>query len=235
MFVCDPNNPSGDALGRGEWSRFLDELPDGCLVAVDEAYADYVEVDERPARIEDVASARPVVVLRTFSKLFGIAGLRLGFAIVHPALVACLDAVQEPFNMNRPALAAGMACLADTAAVEARRLEVVAAREAFARDLEARGFDCAPSRANFVLADAGVDDLALFEGMVRRGFLIRPGSEFGLAGRVRITIGPTALMQQVLEAIVEVRDEILSEAPPRSAVGCALADAGALANRTYVR
>ena len=66
-----------------------------------------------------------------------------------------------------------------------------------------------------MLADAGVDDLALFEGMVRRGFLIRPGSEFGLAGRVRITIGPTALMQQVLEAIVEVRDEILGEAPPR--------------------
>jgi len=208
VFVCDPNNPTGDALGRDEWARFLGALPDRCVAAVDEAYADYIAASERPARIEDVAAARPVVVLRTFSKLFGIAGLRLGFAVVHPALVACLDAVQEPFNMNRPALAAGMACLADPAAVEERRLKVVAAREAFASALASSGFTCAPSHANFVLADTGVDDMAMFEQMVRRGFIVRPGSEFGLAGAVRVTIGPSALMEEVLEAMVEARDEI---------------------------
>ena len=202
----------GTRSRQGEWAGFSTRCRTGCLVAVDEAYADYIAADERPDRIADVASARPVVVLRTFSKLFGIAGLRLGFAVVHPALVPCLDAVQEPFNLNRPALAAGMACLADPAVVEARRLEVVAAREAFAADLERAGFACAPSRANFVLVDTGVDDLALFEAMVRRGFLIRPGSEFGLAGRVRVTIGPSPLMERVVEAMVEVRDEIRDRA-----------------------
>jgi len=208
VFVCSPNNPTGDAVGAGEWARFLEAIPEGCLVVVDEAYSDYMASDERPISVDDVASARPVVLLRTFSKLFGIAGLRLGFAIVHPALVPSLDAVQEPFNMNRPALAAGMACLADPPAVEARRVEVVAAREAFKRRLEASGFDARPSQANFVLVDMGLDDLAVFEGMVSRGFLIRPGSEFGLGGRVRITIGPSSLMEEVVEALAEVRDEI---------------------------
>ena len=189
-------------------------MPENCLVAVDEAYADYLAPAERPARLADVASGRPVVLLRTFSKLFGIAGLRLGYAVVHPALVPCLDAVQEPFNLNRPALAAGMACLADRSVVEARRLEVVAARDRFAADLERAGFSCAPSQANFVLVDTAVDDAALFEAMVRRGFLIRPGSEFALAGRARVTVGPTPLMDRVVKAMVEVRDEIRHRAVP---------------------
>ena len=120
--------------------------------------------------------------------------------------------MQEPFNLNRPALAAGMACLSDRAVVEARRSEVVAARDAFTLGLERAGFACAPSQANFVLVDAGVDDMALFEGMVRRGFLIRPGSEFGLAGRARITVGPRALMDEVVEAMVAVREEIRNRA-----------------------
>ncbi len=212
VFVCDPNNPTGDALGKQEWAEFIGSLPAGCVAAVDEAYADYIEPEKRPRRVEDVAAARPVIVLRTFSKLFGIAGLRLGFAVVHPALVPCLDAVQEPFNLNRPALAAGMACLADPAAVEARRREVVAARDGFALGLEGLGFACAPSEANFVLADTNVDDVAMFEGMVRRGFVVRPGSEFDLAGRVRITVGPSSLMDEVKDAMVSVRDEILENA-----------------------
>jgi histidinol-phosphate aminotransferase len=101
-----------------------------------------------------------------------------------------------------------MACIADPAAVEARRQEVVAAREAFALALGRAGFACSPSRANFVLAATGLDDLALFEAMVRRGFLIRPGSEFGMPGRVRITVGPSELMARVVDAMVEARDEI---------------------------
>lgn len=208
VFVCDPNNPTGDSLEPSAWQGFLDALPDGCVVAVDEAYADYIAAADRPARVREVAAGRPIVLLRTFSKLFGIAGLRLGYALVHPDLVPCLDAVQEPFNVNRPALAAGLACLADLDAVESRRLEVVAARDAFAATLAHHGVACAPSQANFVLAEPGGDDLALFEGLVRRGFLVRPGQEFGLSGHVRITIGPTPLMDEVARALVEVRDEL---------------------------
>jgi histidinol-phosphate aminotransferase len=155
-----------------------------------------------------VAAGRPVVILRTFSKLFGLAGLRLGYAIVHPDLIASLDAVQEPFNVNCLALAAGTACLADPAAVEARRRQVVAAREAFAAALRDIGIPSWPSQANFVLAEPGGDDHAWYEGLLRRGFLVRPGSEFGLGGHLRITIGPDDLMASVASAIAEVREEL---------------------------
>ncbi len=208
VFVCDPNNPTGDALKPAEWADFIEALPSGCVAVVDEAYGDYIPAAQRPPRIADVSGGRPVVVLRTFSKLFGIAGLRLGFAIVSPALVPSLDAVQEPFNVNRLALAAGMACLADPHRVEARRVEVTAAREAFAAALAEVGISSWPSQANFVLVNPGGDDHAWFEALLRRGFLVRQGSEYGLRGHLRITVGPSPLMASVASAMADVYEEL---------------------------
>lgn len=208
VFVCDPNNPTGDALTAGEWSAFLAALPEGCLAVVDEAYADYVAPTDRVRRVDDVAARRPVVVLRTFSKLFGIAGLRLGFAVIHQDLLPCFDAVHEPFNVNRLALAAGRACLSDLDAVEARRRQVVGARQGFAAAISRLGVASWPSQANFVLAAPGDDDVAWYEGLLRRRFLVRPGSEFGLPGHLRITIGPEELMADVASAMAELRDEL---------------------------
>jgi histidinol-phosphate aminotransferase len=208
VFVCDPNNPTGDALTRREWETFLDGLPEGCLAVVDEAYADYVAPEQRPPRVDDVRSGRPVVVLRTFSKLFGLAGLRLGYAIVHPDLVPAFDAVQEPFNVNRLALAAGMACLADPGFIEARRRRVVDAREKFARALAGAGIESQPSQANFILARPGGNDLEWYEGLLRHGFLVRPGSEFGLDGHLRITVGPEDLMSSVIDAMTIVARQL---------------------------
>jgi histidinol-phosphate aminotransferase len=208
VFVCDPNNPTGDALGPGEWSAFLQALPESCLVVVDEAYADYMAAADRIERVGDVAAGRPLIVLRTFSKLFGIAGLRLGFAVVHPDLLPCFDAVHEPFNVNRLALAAGQACLADGVTIEARRLQVVAARERFAAALAALGIRSWPSQANFVLAAPGGNDVAWYEALIRRGFLVRPGHELGLPGHLRITIGPEDLMAEVAVAMAQVSDEL---------------------------
>jgi histidinol-phosphate aminotransferase len=205
VFVCDPNNPTGDALTPDEWASFLARLPEGCLAVVDEAYADYMAAADRPNRIGDIAAGRPLVVLRTFSKLFGLAGLRLGYAIAEPDLVLALDAVQEPFNVNRLALAAGKACLRQPGLIEGRRQQVVAAREEFAADLRGLGIQSSPSQANFILANAGGDDRRWYEGMLRRGFLVRPGSEFGLNGHLRITIGPPPLMRSVVEAIARLR------------------------------
>jgi len=111
VWICDPNNPTGSPVEHTAWRAFLDAVPPGCLVVADEAYMDYVEPADRPGREADVAAGRPVVVLRTFSKLFGLAGLRLGYLLGDTALVRYLDAVQEPFNVNRAALAAGLASL----------------------------------------------------------------------------------------------------------------------------
>lgn len=207
VFVCDPNNPTGDALTPDEWSRFRDALPQGCVAVVDEAYADYMEPSARPDRIGDIEDGRAVVVLRTFSKLYGIAGLRLGYAIMHPDLVPSADAVQEPFNVNRLALAAGTACLADMHAVEKRRREVVSARESFAAALAEVGIASHPSQSNFVLTHPGGDDQAWYEALLRRGYLVRRGSEYRLPGHLRITIAPSDVMAGVALAMSEVMEE----------------------------
>ena len=210
VFVCDPNNPTGDALTPAEWDAFIERLPSGCVAVVDEAYADYIEAPARPDRIADVEAGRPVVILRTFSKLYGIAGLRLGYAIAHPSLIPSADAVQEPFNVNRLALAAGTACLADPRAVEDRRREVVAARESFAAALAEIGIGSLPSQANFVLTHPGGDDRRWYEALLHRGFLVRRGSEYGLDGHLRITVAPSDVMANLAMTMSEVAEELAS-------------------------
>lgn len=170
----------------------------------DEAYVEYLPVERRVGRERDVERGRPVVVLRTFSKFFGLAGLRLGYAIADEALVSYLDLVEEPFNMNSAGLAAGRACLRAGAAADARRSEVADGRETLSQGLREAGAEPVPSEANFVLARVDVDDTTLADRLAERGILIRPGSELGLPGYVRITVGPSPLMRRVTAELHEV-------------------------------
>lgn len=210
VWLCDPNNPTGSLVEGAEWQAFLDALPEGCAVVVDEAYVEYVDPARRLRREQDVEEGRPVVVLRTFSKIFGLAGLRLGYALAHDSVAAYLDVVQEPFNVNRAALAAGRASLERLDLVEERRRGNAAVRERFARLLTQLGAEPVPSEANFVLVRVGVDDLELVEALLRRGLLVRAGSEFGLAEHVRITIGPPELMDRAAEELGRAREELLA-------------------------
>ena len=211
VWLCDPNNPTGALVTREEWGRLLAGVPDRCTVVVDEAYVEYVDPEVRLDRVRDVEAGLPIVVMRTFSKIFGLAGLRLGYAIVDEPLAAMIDVVLEPFNVNRAALAAGRASLERTALIHDRRLANEAGRERLAERLREAGATPYPSQANFLLADVGVDDVALTEGLARRGFLVRAGSEFGLAGFVRITTGPIPLMERVAAELAGT----LSQLPPR--------------------
>jgi histidinol-phosphate aminotransferase len=208
-WICDPNNPTGLRVEAAEWRAFLDAVGPGCVVVADEAYMDYVTPIERVRREDDVAEGRPVIVLRTFSKIYGLAGLRLGYALADPALVHWLQRVQEPFNVNRAALAAGLASLGRPGEVAQRREIAAAARERLARRLAVGGMAPVPSSANFVLVDLGVDDVALFERMMRRGVLVRPGHELGLPGWARITVGPEDVMDRAADALLETRLELL--------------------------
>jgi histidinol-phosphate aminotransferase len=108
VWICDPNNPTGLRLGGGEWADFLDRLPGGCVEIADEAYIDYIEPAECIDRLADIRAGRPVIVLRTFSKIFGLAGLRLGYMLVDESLAPHVNAVQEPFSVNLAALSAGI-------------------------------------------------------------------------------------------------------------------------------
>ena len=197
VWVCDPNNPTGLAISRDEWDVFLAGLPEGCVVVADEAYVDYLPPDRRVGRERDVAAGRPVVVLRSFSKLFGLAGLRLGYAIADEELVAHLSVVDEPFNVSCAALAAGRASLRATEAADRRRRDVAEARAGLVEGLRQAGTEPYPSEANFVLTRVDFDDAILAEELARGGILVRPGSEFGLPRHLRITVGPTPLMERV--------------------------------------
>jgi histidinol-phosphate aminotransferase len=215
VWLCDPNNPTGAMVERDEWERLLAGLPDRCAVVVDQAYVEYADPARRLLRLEDVERGRPVVLLRTFSKIFGLAGLRLGYAIVDEPLAELLDVVQEPFNVNRAALAAGRASLARPELVEERQAANASTRELLARLLREAGCEPVPSEANFVLVRVGVDDLALTDALARRGLLVRAGSEFGLPGYVRITTGPAALMERVAGELAAIRAGLLGAAAAR--------------------
>jgi histidinol-phosphate aminotransferase len=209
VWLCDPNNPTGAVVTREEWERLLAGIPERCAVVVDEAYVEYVDPEVRLDRLRDVEAGRAVVVMRTFSKIFGLAGLRLGYAVVEGPLAELLDVVLEPFNVNRAALAAGRASLLHPDLVETRRLANEAGRDRLVEGLLRAGVKPYPSQANFLLVDVGVDDVALTEGLVHRGFLVRAGSEFGLDGFVRITTGPIPLMERVASELLEVRRELV--------------------------
>jgi histidinol-phosphate aminotransferase len=201
IWLCDPNNPTGSLVGIEEWNALLEGLPERCAVVVDEAYIDYVRPERRVRREKDVEAGRPVILLRTFSKIFGLAGLRLGYAVAHESLAPYLDVVQEPFNVNRAALAAGCATLRRTELIDERRRENEEVRERLAEHLREHGAEPFPSEANFLLVRVGGDDIELAQALLRAGLLVRPGQDFGMPGYIRVTIGPLPLMERVANEI----------------------------------
>ena len=206
VIVCDPNNPTSTTVPEDAWRRLVDGVPDGCLIVADEAYVDYVAPERRIDRIADVLAGRPVVILRTFSKAYGLAGLRLGYAIAAPALAVAFDAVQEPFNVNVVALAAGIESLRRSDELAGRRRETDEARAALVDALAEHGIATVPSSAGFLLADVGGDAAAFAERLARRGVLVRPGSDFGLEGYLRISLADAATMRRVASLVVEARN-----------------------------
>jgi histidinol-phosphate aminotransferase len=210
VWICDPNNPTGVLIEPAAWVSFLARLPAGCIVVADEAYIDFADPVLRADRPQDVLAGRAVIAIRSFSKIFGLAGLRLGYAISDPQVARLLDLVQEPFNVNRAALAAGIAGVSEPAFVERRRAEVAAARELLTAELSAAGIEVHPSHANYVLVELGVDDRVVCDALMRRGILIRGGHEFGLPGLARVTVAPEPVMRrtaaEMVDAVRNLRD-----------------------------
>jgi histidinol-phosphate aminotransferase len=196
VWVCDPNNPTGSLIDPAAWAEFLAALPPDCVVVADEAYMDFADPAARADRLRDVAEGRPVIVIRSFSKSFGL-------AIADPVVARLLDVVQEPFNVNRAALAAGRAAATLGGFLDVRRAEVAEAREALREALDREGVVSHPSQANFVLVELGVDDGPVCEALLARGVLVRPGTGLGLPGTARVTVAPAPLMARVAAMIAE--------------------------------
>lgn len=219
ILVCNPNNPTGAVFPCEEWSAFLDSLPPHAVVALDEAYAEYAERGVLPETVADVRAGRPVVVVRTFSKAYGLAGLRVGYALLRPDLAALLARVREPFPVSRPAQAAALAALEDAEHL-ARSLEVNGSvRRRLQAGLAALGLPFVPSQANFVLARVACDDGWLCGELLRRGVIIRPGGPFGLPGHVRVSVGLPEQNERFLAALAQVLASTPAPPPLAAAAG----------------
>ncbi|MGW4717966.1 histidinol-phosphate transaminase [Nocardia sp. NPDC004260] len=185
IFVCNPNNPTGTAVGRTELIRFLDAVPSHVLVVLDEAYYEYVRLADRPDGVE-IGRTRPnVVVLRTFSKAYGLAGLRVGYAVGDPAVITALLKVHIPFSVSRLAQAAAIASLESRHELLDRTDVLVVERERVRDALVAAGYPVPPSEANFVWLPLGARSAEFGEASAAAGVLVRP---YGTDG-VRVTIG----------------------------------------------
>ncbi|RJO80247.1 histidinol-phosphate transaminase [Nocardia panacis] len=187
IFVCNPNNPTGTALGRAELIRFLDAIPSHILVVLDEAYFEYLRLtpEDRPDGVE-LGRTRPnVVVLRTFSKAYGLAGLRAGYAVGDPAVIAALMKVHIPFSVNRLVQAAAIASLEARGELLDRTETLIVERERVRDELLAAGYRVPPSEANFVWLPLGDQGVAYTEASAAEGVLLRAYAPDG----VRVTIG----------------------------------------------
>jgi histidinol-phosphate aminotransferase len=200
VFVCDPNNPTGAHLPRGAFERFLDRVPPDVVVAYDEAYREYV--DDAPDTLALLARERPLVLLRTFSKIYGLAGLRVGYALAHPSLSALFARVAPAYDVNGLALEAALAALDDDAHVARCFAFALAGRPRLRADLERFGIKSYPSWTNFVLADFGADCRPRVHALASRSVLVREMTLFGMDPRfARIGVGTDDEHQALLAAL----------------------------------
>jgi histidinol-phosphate aminotransferase len=191
VYVCHPNNPTGTMNTRAELGAFLDQVPDHVLTVLDQAYFEYIEDPAYPDAIaEYFKQGRRVLVLRTFSKIYGLAGLRIGYGIGPEAVVTALGKVRRAFDVTIPAQEAALASLDDPAELERRRRLNAEGRSELGRILRRHGYDpVGPAVANFLYAEVGDDAQPFFEALLRQGVIVRPLAGFGAPGAIRVTVG----------------------------------------------
>jgi histidinol-phosphate aminotransferase len=190
-YVCHPNNPTGTTNTRAELDAFLDRVPGHVLVVVDQAYREYVDDPAYPDAVEECFRVgRPIAVLRTFSKIYGLAGLRVGFMVAPPAVVAAANKVKRAFDVSSAAQEAALASLGQDDEVERRRRLNAEGMAGLAGALRAGGLEpVGPAVANFLYADTGSDSRPLFEALLAEGVIVRPLHGFGAPTAIRVTCG----------------------------------------------
>ncbi len=203
LFIANPNNPTGTLIDRDALAHLRRELPPDVLLVLDAAYAEYVSRADYEPGAALVEATDNTVMLRTFSKMWGLGGARLGWAYAPPAVVDALNRVRSPFNVSVPANAAGIAALAEPGWVERCAAHNARARARLAARLAAAGLPSTPSEANFILVDCGAPERAAAAdaSLRRRGVIVRPVASYGLPAHLRITIGTDEEVELVAAAL----------------------------------
>ena len=190
VYICHPNNPTGTMNTTDELDAYFEQVPEHVLTVVDQAYFEYIDRPDYPDAVERyVKEGRRVAVLRTFSKIYGLAGQRVGYAVASRTVCAAMTKVRRPFDVTTPAQAAAIASIGDDAELTRRRAansEGLGRLEAILRD---HGLDPVPSVGNFLFADSGEDANLLFERLLHEGVIVRPCTGFGAATAIRVSVG----------------------------------------------
>ncbi|QDG54036.1 histidinol-phosphate transaminase [Persicimonas caeni] len=217
LFLANPNNPTGTYVPEGELRKLLTEVPEHVVVVIDEAYNEYIQADDYASALDLRDLRDRLMITRTFSKCYGLAGLRVGYAISTPEIIGLINRIRKPFNVNLVAQEAAIAALADREFVarsvevnEAGRAQLEAGFETFA----AFGVDWVPSQTNFLLVEMPVDGRTIYDVMLRRGVILRPMAGYGLPNYLRISIGTEAENARCLTELADVLEEVTSQEAP---------------------
>ena len=204
VFIANPNNPTGTWLDASELENFIASVDDEVIVVLDEAYFEYMPEACKPSSEQWLHKYDNLVVTRTFSKIYGLAGLRIGYAISHPDVADLLNRVRQPFNCNMPAQAAALAALDDDAHIR-RSIEVNrTGLQQLADGFDALGLRHIPSIGNFISVDVQADAASVYQGLLREGVIVRPIAAYRMPRHLRITVGTEQQNARVLAALGEV-------------------------------
>ncbi len=204
VYLANPNNPTGTWFAADDFAEFMSSVPTEVIVVVDEAYAEFVDAPDYASALSMVIRYPNLVVTRTFSKAYALAGLRVGYAIADPGLIAVMERVRESFNVNALGLAAAQAALEDGAYLQASLAGNAVQRDALSAALRARGLQVSASQTNFLLVEFGEQTAQVETGMVSRGVVLRPMGGYGLGECLRITVGTAPENERLLAVLDEV-------------------------------
>ncbi len=207
VFIANPNNPTGTYVTKDEVAEFINALPEGVVVVFDEAYDTFIDVDDYPDSLSYLKKKKKIIILRTFSKAYGLAGLRLGYAIAAPEIVTYLERIRQPFNVNLLAQVAGLAALEDKDFLKKTRCLTLEGKDFVCRELSRLGLGYVPSVTNFILIDVGKDSQEVFKACLKFGVIIRDMRQYGLANFIRVTIGTQKENQRFLRVLSKVLKE----------------------------
>jgi len=205
-YVCLPNNPTGTTNTRAELDEWFERVPEHVVTVLDQAYAEYIGDPDYPDGVEEhLKRGRRVVVLRTFSKIYGLAGLRIGYGLAPAPVVTAIGKVRRAFDMTTPALEAALASLGSADELARRRAENAEGRSELEGILRTHGLDpVGPAVGNFLFAEVGEDSRPFFEQLLREGVIVRPTHGFGAPGAVRVTVGTHEDHEHLAEALSKV-------------------------------
>ncbi|MCZ7624664.1 MAG: histidinol-phosphate transaminase [Candidatus Methylomirabilota bacterium] len=201
VFIGNPNNPTGTAVRPTELTAFMDAIPEEVVVVIDEAYIEYISPEMVPDSLSFVRQGRSVVVLRTFSKIYGLAGLRVGYGMAPPPMIELLERIRAPFNVNALAQCAALAALDDKAHLSSSRALNEQGKAYISNELQRLGLGCPPSAANFLLIDLRQDGQAVADALLRMGVIVRPLGGAILKTHIRVTIGTPPENERFVEAL----------------------------------